>query len=62
MKTKPDLPPPVRITVEQLRTLLRSDPDKFEETLQQLIATCTDPDTVRVWIALKEFARRPSNV
>jgi hypothetical protein len=54
-------PPSVLVTAERLRTLLREDPAKFEEALQQLIETCPDPDTVRFWTAMKDFARRPSN-
>lgn len=61
MRTKPELPPKVQVTIEQLRDQLRNDPEKFHSTLQQLIAICTDQDTVRFWIAMKEFARRPSD-
>lgn len=58
---KPELPQHVQITISQLREQLRNDPAKFEESLQQLIATCTDEKTVRFWTAMKEFARRPSD-
>lgn len=50
----------VRLTVEQLRTILEHDPDGFQNTVDKLIAECTDPATISFWKAVKTFAKQTS--
>jgi hypothetical protein len=66
MTRLPDGPPPdppflVKVTVEQMQAQLRKSPGEFAATIEHLLATCTDPDTIRFWQAVKEFARRTSD-
>ena len=51
----------VKVTTEQMRAQLRKSPGEFVATVEHLLATCTDPDTIRFWQAVKEFARRSSD-
>jgi len=46
-----------RITVEELRTILLTDPEAFEHEVQGLIGSCTDAVTKRFWTDVQEFAR-----
>jgi hypothetical protein len=47
----------VKLTVEQMQAQLRTNTGEFEATIERLLATCTDPDTIRFWEAVKEFRR-----
>ena len=51
----------VKLTVEQMQAQLRKSPGEFAATIEHLLVTCTDPDTIRFWQAVKEFARRSSD-
>lgn len=61
MTSPKDPPLLVKITVEQMRAQLRRSPGAFAETVEHLLATCTDPETIRFWQEVKEFARRTSD-
>lgn len=49
-----------KVTVEELRAQLRSDPKGFATTLEQLLATCTDAESSLFWRAMKKFAENSS--
>jgi hypothetical protein len=51
----------VKVTAEQMQAQLRRNPGEFAATVEHLLATCTDPDTIAFWRAVKEFARRTSD-
>lgn len=45
-------------TVEELRSFLRDDPDKFCKALDELIVECDDDVTKELWLNVKLFAQR----
>jgi CRISPR/Cas system CSM-associated protein Csm2 small subunit len=45
-------------TVEELRSLLRHDPEQFCKVLDELIAECDDDVTKSFWVNVKQFAQR----
>jgi hypothetical protein len=49
-----------KITVEQLRARLRTDPEGFTEALDHLLSTCTDVESRLFWSAMKKFAEGSS--
>jgi hypothetical protein len=51
----------VKVTAEQMQAQLRRSPGEFAATVEHLLATCTDPDTIAFWRAVKEFASGASN-
>lgn len=60
-KDEEPVPLMVRITAEGMRAQMRRDPKEFEATLENILATCTDPETIGFWRAVKNFARRSSD-
>jgi hypothetical protein len=60
-KTAPEPALMVKVTAEQMQAQLRRSPGEFAATVEHLLATCTDPDTIAFWRAVKDFARRTSD-
>lgn len=54
-------PKTVRLTVEQLRRILRSDPDGFYRTIDTMVKTCDDEATIEFWLAVREFAKKTAD-
>jgi len=51
-------PKTVKLTVEQIRGFMKSDPEKFFSTLDRIIENSTDPTTKEFWTAVKDFAAK----
>lgn len=50
-------PSSARVTADELRTILLTDPDGFDMECEKIIRASTDPVTKRFWRDVQEFAR-----